>query len=68
MSSGTQVDLDWAGNDAAQGGAAAPPVSAPKTGATKEATITVARILSSSPRSQFESRPFLFHGIRGPET
>ena len=34
MSSGTQVEMDWAGTDAGQGRAGAPPDSAANTGAT----------------------------------
>src|ERR1700680_4004569 len=45
MSSGVQVDLDWAGADAAQGGAAAPPASAPSTGAAGGAYLTDEEIL-----------------------
>jgi hypothetical protein len=45
MSSGTQVDLDWAGADAAQGGAAAPPVRAANTGAAGGTYLTDEEIL-----------------------
>src|SRR6266851_6189338 len=49
MSSGTQVDLDWAGADAGQGGAAAPPASAPNTGAAVETFLTDEEILGIEP-------------------
>jgi hypothetical protein len=45
MSSGTQVDLDWAGTDAGQSGASAPPASASNTGATGGAYLTDEEIL-----------------------
>ena len=46
MSSGSQVDLDWAGTDAGQGGAGAPPASAPGNGA---AYLTDEEILGIEP-------------------
>src|ERR1700688_4814331 len=49
MSSGTQVDLDWAGTDAAQGGAATPPASLPNTGAARGAYLTDEEILGIEP-------------------
>ena len=51
MSSGTQVDLDWAGTDVAQGGAAAPPASAPNAGAAGAAYLTDEEILGIDPPS-----------------
>ena len=45
MSSGTQVDLDWAGPDAAQGGADASPAGAQETGAVGGAYLTDEEIL-----------------------
>jgi hypothetical protein len=48
MSSGTQVDLDWTGADAGQGGAGASPTSAPNTGA---AYLTDEEILGIEPNS-----------------
>jgi hypothetical protein len=51
MSSGTQVDLDWAGTDAGQGGAGAPPASAPNTGAAGAAYLTDEEILGIEPNS-----------------
>src|SRR4029077_1028651 len=52
MSSGTQVDLDWAGTDAAQGGEVAPRASAPNTGAAGGAYLTDEEILGiESPSS-----------------
>jgi len=45
MSSGTQVDMDWAGADAAQSGAGAPPATAPNSGATSAAYLTDEEIL-----------------------
>jgi hypothetical protein len=45
MSSGTQVDLDWAGLEIGQGGAAAPPASAANTGGTGGAFLTDEQIL-----------------------
>src|SRR5271169_3245717 len=53
MSSGTQVDLDWAGTDAAQGGSAAPPASALNTGAAGGAYLTDEEILGIEPVSGF---------------
>jgi hypothetical protein len=55
MSSGTQVDLDWAGADAAQGGAGAPPASAPNSGATGAAYLTDEEILGIEPPSPAEA-------------
>jgi len=49
MSSGTLANLDWTGTDAAQGGAAAPPASAPNTGATRGAYLTDEEILGIEP-------------------
>ncbi len=51
MSSGTQVDLDWAGPDAAQGGAAASPAGAQETGAVGGAYLTDEEILGIEPNS-----------------
>jgi hypothetical protein len=51
MSSGAQVDLDWAGSDVAQGGAAAPPASAANTGAAGGAYLTDEEILGIDPPS-----------------
>lgn len=51
MSSGTQVDMDWAGTDVAQGGAAAPPSSAPNTDAAGRAYLTDEEILGIDPPS-----------------
>jgi len=51
MSSGAQVDLDWAGADAAQGGAAAPAASALNTGAAGTAYLTDEEILGIEPPS-----------------
>jgi hypothetical protein len=51
MSSGTQVDLVWAGTDAVQDGAAAPPASTPNTGAAREAYLTDEEILGIDPPS-----------------
>jgi hypothetical protein len=48
MSSGTQVDLDWAGTDAGQGGAPVLPASAPSNGA---AYLTDEEILGIEPNS-----------------
>jgi hypothetical protein len=45
MSSGTQVDLDWAGTDGAQGGAAAPSASAMNPGAVGAAYLSDEEIL-----------------------
>ena len=45
MSSGTQVDMDWAGTDTGQGGAGAPPTSAPNSGAAGAAYLTDEEIL-----------------------
>jgi len=47
MSSGTQVDLDWAG--AGQGGSGAPPASAPNSGAAGSAYLTDEEILGMEP-------------------
>src|SRR5690242_8999009 len=49
MSSGTQVDLDWAGTDAGQGGAGAPAAGAPGTGADGGAYLTDEEILGIEP-------------------
>lgn len=49
MSSGAQVDLDWAGADAGQGGAGAPSPSAPSTGAAGGAYLTDEEILGIEP-------------------
>jgi hypothetical protein len=49
MSSGTQVDLDWAGADAGQRGAGAPTASAPNGGAAATAYLTDEEILGIDP-------------------
>ena len=50
MSSGTQVDLDWAGPDAAQGGSMAPPAgNAPTFGAGGTGYLTDEEILGMEP-------------------
>jgi hypothetical protein len=51
MSSGTQVDLDWAGTDAGQGGAGAPQVSAANPAAAGGAYLTDEEILGLEPPS-----------------
>lgn len=55
MSSGTQVDLDWAGTDAAQGGAVVPPASAPSAGAAGTAYLTDEEILGIEPVSSLRN-------------
>ena len=53
MSSGTQIDLDWTGVDAGQGGAAAPPASAPNgAGGGTNAYLTDEEILGMAPVGQ----------------
>ena len=49
MSSGTQVEMDWAGTDAGQGGAGAPPASASNPGAAGRAYLTDEEILGIEP-------------------
>ena len=49
MSSGSQVDLDWAGADVAQGGAGAPAAGAAKDGAAGGAYLTDEEILGIEP-------------------
>src|SRR5579863_2725553 len=49
MSSGTQVDLDWAGTDTGQGGAAAPASSGANIGAAGAAYLTDEEILGLEP-------------------
>jgi len=49
MSSGTQVDLDWAGTDGGQSGAGAPAASAPATGASAGEYLTDEEILGIEP-------------------
>jgi hypothetical protein len=52
MSSGTQIDMDWAGIDSAAGGSAAPPASAANgTGAAAEKYLTDEEILGIDPPS-----------------
>jgi hypothetical protein len=51
MSSGTQVDLDWAETDAAQSRVAALPASAPSTGAASGGYLTDEEILGINPPS-----------------
>jgi len=51
MSSGTQVDPDWAGTDASQGGAAIPPANAPGTGSGGGTYLTDEEILEIDPIS-----------------
>ncbi len=65
MSSGTQVDLDWAGTDAGQGGAGAPPASAASAGAAGGAYLTDEEILgieAPAPNSGFGARSRLGEG------
>jgi len=49
MSSGTQVDLDWAGADVRQGGAGATPAGAPNAGGASGAYLTDEEILGIEP-------------------
>ena len=49
MSSGTQVDLDWAGTDGGQSGAGAPPAGAPAIGASGGEYLTDEEILGIEP-------------------
>lgn len=52
MSSGTQVEMEWAGTDAAAGGAGAPSATAPNSGSASSAYLTDEEILgmeSASP-------------------
>jgi hypothetical protein len=51
MSSGTQVDLDWAGTDVTQGAAGAAPPSAANSGAAGGAYLTDEEILGLEPPS-----------------
>ncbi len=51
MSSGTQVDLDWAGTDAGRGTAGAPGASASTNGGTNAAYLTDEEILGIDPPS-----------------
>jgi hypothetical protein len=51
MSSGAQVDLDWAGSDAAQGGASTPAASPANAGAAGSAYLTDEEILGMDPPS-----------------
>src|SRR5258708_4334042 len=56
MSSGAQIDMDWAGIDGAAGGAAAPPASgASGAGATAEKYLTDEEILGIDPLGESTS-------------
>ncbi len=68
MGSGTQVDLDWAGADAAQGGVAAPPASGPNTGAAGGAYLTDEEILGIEPVGGGGAHSPLCHSERSEES
>src|SRR5258706_6400286 len=69
MSSGAQIDMDWAGIDGAAGGAAAPPASgASGAGATAEKYLTDEEILGIEPvgESTTTRRDVIPSGARNP--
>src|SRR5712672_2894995 len=69
MSSGAQIDMDWAGIDGAAGGAAAPPASgASGAGATAEKYLTDEEILGIDPvgGSTSTRRDVIPSGARNP--
>ena len=69
MSSGAQIDMDWAGIDGAAGGAAAPPASgASGAGATAEKYLTDEEILGIDPVGESTSarRDVIPSGARNP--